>query len=219
MKKRILVFGDSNTWGWKPENMPPTIIERWDDDERWTGILQKELGEEYSIITEGLSGRTTVWEDPIEEERCGKVQMLPIMDSQAPFDLMIIFLGSNDMKSRFHASAWDSAQGAGLLVQKALAQVNAFRNEPKVLLMAPTSLGDSVEQSCHIAFYGSVEKSKKLGYWYEKVANQLKVDFIDAGQIVKSSEIDGLHFDKDQHELLGKAVADKVKEIMFNKNN
>ncbi len=214
MKKNILVFGDSNTWGWRPDNDPLVSIDRWQDEERWTGILQRELGDGYKVITEGLNARTTVLEDPIEEERCGKAQMLPIMDSQAPLDLMVIFLGTNDLKTRFSVSAWEIAQGAGLLVKKALAQRSAFKGEPRVLLMAPPRLGKAIYNSCHVAFWGSEEKSAQLGKWYREVAEQLKVDFLDTDQIIHSSEKDGLHLDKEQHEILGKAVADKIEEML-----
>lgn len=214
MKKHILVFGDSNTWGWRPDNDPLISIDRWSDEERWTGVLQAELGDGYQVITEGLNARTTTLEDPIEEERCGKVQMLPIMDSHAPLDLMVIFLGSNDLKNRFSVSPWEIAQGAGLLVKKALAQRNAFAGEPKVLLMAPPRLGDAIYKSCHVAFWGNEEKSTQLGMWYRKVAEQMGVGFLDTDQIVSASKLDGLHLDKDQHEILGKAVAVKIRDIM-----
>jgi len=212
MKKRILVFGDSNTWGWCPENV--TTLDRWSDEERWTGVMQQELGDDYVVINEGLYGRTTVLEDPIEENRCGKEHLLPIMDTQSPLDLVIIFLGTNDLKTRFSVSAWEIAQGAGLLVQKALAQTRAFRAAPKVLLMAPPKLSPAINQGPHVGFWGNEEKSKELGKWYKEVAAQLGVAFVDTDQIVKSSEIDGLHLDKDQHEILGKEMAAAVRKII-----
>lgn len=214
MKKTILAYGDSNTWGWRPDNTATFYTGRWSDEERWTGVLQKELGEEYHVITEGLTSRTTVFDDPIEENRCGKDQILPIMDSQGPIDLMIIFLGTNDLKNRFHVTAADIAQGAGLLVQKALAQKSAFRGEPKVLLLAPPRLNPNIANSWNVSFWGSEEKSTQLGGWYAQTAELLGVEFVDTDKIIKSSDRDGLHLEKDQHKILGEAIAKKVKEIM-----
>lgn len=59
--KSILCFGDSNTWGWNPGN-----ASRYSLDQRWPGLLMKELGPDYYVIEEGLSGRTTVCDDPVE---------------------------------------------------------------------------------------------------------------------------------------------------------
>lgn len=81
MKRKILAFGDSNTWGFNPSNDGTGVLQRWDDDVRWTGVLQAELGPEFEVINEGLNGRTTVWDDPIEEYRCGKDQLPAAMDT------------------------------------------------------------------------------------------------------------------------------------------
>jgi hypothetical protein len=69
--KEILCFGDSLTWGWNPVDRG-----RYPFEKRWTGVLQKELGKDYRIIEEGLNGRTTIWDDPIEGEKSGKKSLL-----------------------------------------------------------------------------------------------------------------------------------------------
>ena len=214
-QKRILVFGDSNTWGWRPDNNPEVAILRWSDEERWTGVMQNALGDGYQVITEGLNARTTVWDDPIEEHRCGKEHLLPVMDSQAPFDLLIIFLGSNDLKCRFTPSAWDIAQSVGLLAKMAENQRADFRGEPKLMIISPPRLNERVKDGCHAnAFLGSMEKSKELAVHYEKVASLRGAAFLNADAIIKSSDVDGLHLDLGQHEILGRAAADMVRNIL-----
>ena len=216
MKKTVLIFGDSNSWGWMPENDLISPIRRWDDDVRWAGVMQKELGDDYKVIVDGLNGRTTVWDDPIEEYRCGKNQIIPTMDAQAPFDLIIIFVGTNDLKVRYTVSAQDIANGASILVLKALRQTGAYATgEPKVLLVGPPPLGPVEKGIFKDMFGGNEEKSKQLAKFYKGVAEANSVEFIDAGAVVKSSEIDGLHLDADQHALLGKAMAKKVRDILF----
>jgi lysophospholipase L1-like esterase len=85
-------------------------------DVRWPGVLRSELGEGYHVIEEGLGGRTTVWDDEIEEHRNGKTYLYPCIESHAPLDLVIIFLGTNDLKYRFHLGAFDIAESVGKLV-------------------------------------------------------------------------------------------------------
>ncbi|MCI5944388.1 MAG: SGNH/GDSL hydrolase family protein [Eubacterium sp.] len=211
MKKRIMIFGDSNTWGWNPCNDLVSPLQRWDDDTRWAGIMQKELGDEYVVIPEGLNGRTSVWDDPIEEYRCGKDQIIPCLDTWAPLDLVIIMVGTNDLKVRYTVSAQDIANGVGIIVDKTLHQVGAFReNGPKVLLICPPPLGPVENGVFAEMFGGNVEKSKKMAPFFEAVAKTYGVEYLDAGTLVKSSEEDGLHMQADQHEILGKAVADIV---------
>ena len=215
MKKTVLVFGDSNSWGWNPNNDLVKPIERWGDDVRWPGVLQKGLGDGYKVIVDGLNGRTTVWDDPIEEYRCGKDQIIPSMDAAAPIDLIIIFVGTNDLKVRYTVSAQDIANGAALLVRKALGQVGAFTNgTPKVLLIGPPPLGPVSNGIFSLMFGGNEEKSKHLGAHYKTAAEANGAEYFDAGAVVKSSKVDGLHLDADQHELLGKALIDPVKKII-----
>lgn len=215
MKKTVLVFGDSNSWGWNPSNDLVKPIERWDDDVRWPGVLQKGLGDGCKVLVDGLNGRTTVWDDPIEEYRCGKNQIIPSMDAAAPIDLIIIFVGTNDLKVRYTVSAQDIANGAALLVRKALGQVGAFSNGvPKVLLIGPPPLGQISNGVFNLMFGGNEEKSKHLGAHYKAAAEANGAEYFDAGAVVRSSKIDGLHLDADQHELLGKALIDPVKKII-----
>lgn len=214
MKKNIMVFGDSNTWGWNPCNDLVAPLQRWDDDVRWTGILQNLLGDDYNVMNEGLNGRTTVWNDPIEEYRCGKDQIIPALDICAPLDLVIIMIGTNDLKVRYSVSAQDIANGAALILDKTLAQVGAFKeNAPKVLFICPPPLGPVEDGVFADMFKGNYEKSTQLSKHFKAVAEARNVPFLDAGTIVKSSNEDGLHLQADQHKLLGEAVAQKVKEM------
>ena len=107
--KTILCFGDSNTWGYNPENR-----QRFGPEERWTGILRNSLGEDYRVIEEGLNGRTTLWDDPIEGFKNGLDYLMPCLESHRPFDLITIMLGTNDLKCRFSVSAFDIAESVGV---------------------------------------------------------------------------------------------------------
>ena len=105
--KSILCYGDSNTWGYDPQTRS-----RFPHDVRWTGVLASSLGTGYRVVEEGLNGRTTRWDDPIEAGRNGLTFLQPCLESHLPLDLVIVMLGTNDLKQRFGLSASDIAQSA-----------------------------------------------------------------------------------------------------------
>jgi lysophospholipase L1-like esterase len=207
--KVIVCYGDSNTWG-----ADPSGAGRFAPDVRWTGVLQNELGSGYKVIEEGLNGRTTNIEDTIEEDRNGRKQLPPTIESHRPFDLMIIMLGTNDLKARNNRSAADIAQSASKLADLARrSAAGPDGSNPKVLLMAPPATiqcGGGLD----LLFAGSVEKSKLFPEQYAFYANAVGVEFLDAGSIIVSSKIDGIHFDPDQHTKLGKAVAAEARRTI-----
>lgn len=209
MSKVIVCFGDSNTWGAKPDGSG-----RFAPDVRWTGVLQRELGSGYKILEEGLNGRTTNIDDTIEEDRNGRRHLPPLLESHRPFDLIVIMLGTNDLKTRHNRAAPDIAQSAAKLADMARKSMCGPENTaPRVLLMAPPATIEAGHGLDGI-FAGSVEKSKHFPKEYAFWADAVGVDFLDAGSVVVSSEVDGIHFDAEEHEKLGKAVAAKVKEII-----
>lgn len=201
--KTILCYGDSNTWGWNA-----TTKSRFDRDERWTGILRRELGEDYIIIEEGLNGRTTVWNDPIEGYKNGKEYLIPCLASQSPIDMVVLMLGTNDLKTRFSLTPLDIANGAGVLVDIIeKSESGPGGSKPKILLMCPPPLGTLEGTEFEEMLVGGEEKSKKLVKHYSKVAEQYGCDFLDTSEVIVSSVIDAIHFDSDDHKKLGRAVA------------
>ena len=131
--KTIVCYGDSNTWGYDPVSQDRLSI-----TQRWTGVLAQELGAGYRVIEEGLGGRTTVWDDPIEGYKNGKGYLIPCLETHKPIDLIIIMLGTNDLKKRFSVSAYDIANGAGVLVDVVQKSASGPRGAvPQILLMAP----------------------------------------------------------------------------------
>ena len=206
--KRILCYGDSNTWG-----SDPLTGERLDDQTRWTRVMAGALGPYYEVIEEGLSGRTTVWDDPIEGYKNGYTYLLPCLETHRPLDLVVIMLGTNDLKKRFSLTAYDIAQGAGVLV--AAVQKSSVGREakaPPVLLMAPPPVGRLTDYA--EMFEDSPEKSKKLGERFRQVAEESGCAFLDTSNVIVSSKIDGIHFDPQQHTQLGNAVAGIINSLL-----
>ena len=208
MKKRILCFGDSNTWGYDPANGS-----RYDDDIRWTGQLQQLLGCGYTVIEEGQNGRTTVWDDPVENRMAGITYLWPCMESHSPFDLLIVMLGTNDTKPYFSCPAQSIADGAGRLVE--LAQKSTFGpdgNPPKVLLVAPIRIMAG-KPFAHIFEEKAVEKAKLFTSVFCSVSERLGCFFLDAAEFAEPAEADGVHLSPKGHKDLAESIYRKTVEI------
>jgi lysophospholipase L1-like esterase len=207
--KVILCYGDSNTWGFDPATQ-----ERFPPDVRWTGVLANELGEGYRVIEEGLGGRTTVWDDPVEGlHKNGRAYLLPCLESHQPIDLVVLMLGTNDLKQRFSVPAVDIAAGAGVLVeliQKSGAGAGA--SAPAILLVAPPPVGRIGEWA--EMFTGAEAKSRQFAGTYRDVAAEWGCHFLDAGEVVVSCAADGIHLEAGQHLKLGRAVTARAREIL-----
>ena len=206
--KTILCYGDSNTWGHDPRE---GVRHRYED--RWTTILGDSLGNGYLVIPEGLNGRTTVWDDPVEGNKNGKAQLVPCLESHKPLDLVILFLGTNDLKARFSLTAWDIAAGAGTLVDM-IKWSGCGHNwqAPEILVLIPPQvrkLGFFADM-----FEGSEAKSVKFPDVFSQMAGEKGVRFLDIGKSVRLSDLDGIHFEKDQLKILGQTVAAEVRTIL-----
>jgi lysophospholipase L1-like esterase len=207
-KRTVLCYGDSNTWGYNP-----ATTERYPLQVRWPSVLQAELGDGYLVIPEGLNGRTTVWDDPIEGYKSGKEYLIPCLETHKPLDLVIIMLGTNDLKMRFSLPTSDIAKGAGALVKMVhKSDTGPGEGAPEVLLIAPPPLAMLTEFAD--MFSGATEKAEAFSEQYRLQAEEQGCRFMDAGQVIVSSDLDGIHLEASEQHKLGKAVARCVKEIL-----
>lgn len=205
--KQIVCFGDSNTYG-----LIPKTDDRYPWEVRWTGILNKKLGfEKYRVIEEGLPGRTTVFDDPLRNGRCG-VQWLPvILETHRPIDIVVIMLGTNDCKTVYGATA--EIIGKGII--NIIDQIRLYAKESKILLISPIHLGADVWKKDYDPEFSSisVSTSKELADVYSKVSEKENIYFLDAASYAKPSSIDQEHLDEEGHCLLAEAVFNKINEI------
>jgi lysophospholipase L1-like esterase len=204
----IIAFGDSNTWG-----SDPATGGRFPREQRWPTVMQRELGSEYEVIAEGLRGRTTVHDDPIEPYRSGADALPPCLMSHAPVDLVILALGCNDLKKRFSVSAFDIAEGAARLIFLARAYGEGPDGRaPGILLVAPPPIARLTGYA--EMFEGGAEKSRLLGERFREIARQEGIAFLDAGAVIRCSDLDGIHYEADQHALLGRAAAEAARKAL-----
>jgi len=219
--KVIVCYGDSNTWGYIPEKaQPKTGYSRFSHEDRWPGRLQKLLGNGYRVEEEGLSGRTTAFNDPFNPNLNGLFHFDCCMMTKSPVDLLVIALGTNDTKEYFSVSAYHIAMGLELLIQKAQSgQYGPKGKNPEILIVSPPPLSDSIAKKWLGETFGkgSLEKSKALSGEYQKIAKKYRCHFLDMAGIVEFSELDGVHLDAANHEKFSLAVHKKICEI-FDKN-
>lgn len=209
--KTILCFGDSNTWGYSPVDG-----RRHNAKQRWPALLTSLLPLGYQIIEQGQQGRTTLFDDPAAGLVNGSDSLLPCLEKHQP-NYVVLMLGTNDLKTSFAQSAEDISQNAAKLVR----QIQAFSCEnkqkaPRVCLVAPAIISE-VGYFGQL-FAGGADKSKEFARYYALRAEELGCDFFDAGSIVKSCDIDGIHWDATQHQKMAEGIAQKLNEILRSNN-
>lgn len=212
----ILCFGDSLTWGWIPvEEGSPT--RRYRFEERWTGVMAEALGTGHHVIEEGLSARTTSADDPNDDRLNGSAYLPAAIASHLPLDLVVIMLGTNDTKPFFNRTPYDIAYGMARLVGQVLSSAGGVGTPypaPRCLVVAPPPLTPMPHPYFQGMFGGAHEKSTQLGAQYRAMADFLKVDFLDAGEVITTDGCDGIHFTAENNRDLGRAIAGKVAAIL-----
>ena len=218
MKKHIVCFGDSNTHGYcaNPNDTADCGI-RFNENERWTRLLQAKLGDDYLVTEEGLSGRTTCFDDPIHEGLNGLNYIYPCLKSHEFVDLLVIMLGTNDTKDRFYASAACIGIGMARLVKKALATECWGPNKPNVLVIAPPHIGEGMLSSDVAATMGTgcVKKSQELAKYYKEQCNLIGCHFLDAQELgCEFNTVDYMHLTRKGHAALAENLAKAIPGLL-----
>ncbi len=216
MKKHIICLGDSNTHGYcaDPADCEDGGI-RFNENERWTKLLQSRLGEDYLVIEEGLSGRTTCFDDPIHEGLNALNYIYPCLKSHEDVDLLIIMLGTNDCKDRFYASAACIGIGMARLAKKAMATECWGGKKPNILIVAPPAIGQGMLTSPVAATMGEkcVEKSRELARYYREQCDLIGCHFMDA-EGCEFNQVDYMHLTKQGHAQLAARFAEIIPQLV-----
>ncbi|MCV6823810.1 MULTISPECIES: SGNH/GDSL hydrolase family protein [Halocynthiibacter] len=204
---RLLTFGDSNTHGTLPK-FADDIYERLAPEERWTGIVQAELG--CDLIEEGLPGRTAATPDPdMGAHMDGRLGLAIALNSHGPLDVMTLMLGTNDVKTAFGLDAKTVASHIEGLVDYALSEDIQKRHSGfKILLIAPPPVRET--GFLKEKFRDAEPKSRALTPLLQDLASAKGIEFLDGGKFVDVSPIDGVHYGAEMHTRLGLAVAAKL---------
>ena len=207
--KTVLCYGDSNTYGYVPETGM-----RYPKSVRYPGRLQLLLGDEYAVIEEGCNGRTTIHDDPIDGWKNGLDYLKPCLNSHKPVDIVILMLGSNDLKETFHLTAREIADGAGTLVDV----IRSFTAEkqgfvPTIILVSPPEIGTGIRRSPFFGAFGenAVAESGKFPECYQRVADRKGCVFFNAAKYVSPSEFDSLHLTPEGHRVLAEELCKVIR--------
>ena len=207
----IFVYSDSLTWGIIPDTRNRLAFR-----DRWPGVMEAALhkaGIDTRVTEDCLNGRRTVWEDPFKAGRKGIEGLAQKIECQSPLDLVILMLGTNDFQCMHAHTPWLSAQGiVSLITAIRSAPIEPGMPVPEILVVAPPPMGIP-QGPIAPKFVGAPEKSKGLARTFKEVCSTMKCHFFDAGSVTGSSKVDGVHLDKDQHHILGQAVATVVTGI------
>jgi len=206
--KTVLCYGDSNTWGYQPGTG-----RRFDESVRWTALTPMLLNNEVNFYEAGLNGRTTNSNDTERDFRCGAALFKLYLESCRPLSLVLISLGTNDLKKSLSLSIEQIKAGAKELCKQALEFDYAPYDKPQVMLVAPAPLIKVPELDEE--FELSVENSRKLASAYYQISQELDIHFLNAGQVVKASPIDGVHWDIVAHQDFARHLAAVVGTLLL----
>ena len=212
---RILCYGDSNTWGY----ISCSNHLRYGNDKRWTKVLANLLGDNFEIIEEGLNSRTLISNDlrPGKEGKNGYEYLIPCLDTHDPIDLVILMLGTNELKNTYNKSALEIGQILEeYFIKTILNRKSQFKESyPKLLIVTPPVINEYTEYCKKDDKYlGATEKSKQLNSIYENLSKKyncyfLSNDGLDVG-------MDGVHLTEESHKKLAELLYNKIKDIYIN---
>ena len=210
MQKRILCYGDSNTYGYIPTGG------RYDAHTRWPMRMQAVLGDGYTVIEEGFNGRTCVFDDPVEGGYKSGVKYLPpCLMSHNPLDAVIIMLGSNDTKARFGMTPMTIGQSMMQLVRTAKQYaVNEAGETAHIIIAAPPRILDNLMQTRHAECFGeqAIAVSAGLSRELRRISKLMRCDFFDAVPFAEVSPLDAVHMTEQGHLRLAEAMAQKIRQ-------
>jgi len=236
--KTILIYGDSNTWGYDPECSTRSATARFNYYSRWTTICQETLGNEYRIVVEALNGRTTIHDDIIVGEgeyNCnGRTTLPEVLHSQKPLDMVIIALGANDLKEKFQASPHEVVGGVKILLkdvkkmtdignilspvdnqqegkkESGSCKLKQILHPPKLMVIGPPMLQPTPLNRLW-GFPGDVDvRSRKVNGLLSIICKEARIPFVNITTITKVSLVDGVHLRMEDQEPLGKLLAEKI---------
>lgn len=218
--KNILCYGDSNVWGSVPHHCARTDpSSRYPEHVRWTSVLKDDLDDDYRVIEEGLSGRTTIYSIPDQWYKCGEPYLLPCLLTHRPLDLVIMMLGTNDLRLCYHADTEHVDKGVRRLIDiiQGCPECGVGVKPPKILLVSPIEIRKPTGRMDFFEDRGGdicIELARRFAPAYKAAAEEMGCEFLDAALYGVPSEKDGLHLTHESHIALGHAIAEKVKEIL-----
>lgn len=206
--KKIICFGDSNTFGFNPKDGS-----RYTKEKRWTGLLACILKDNFNIVEEGCNNRTGFFLSPDGELQSGQKYLPKCVEKHSPFDIFIFALGTNDLQKFFDIDENLTKDG----LKNTITYIRKITPQARIILISPVILGDDLLKGYFQCQFD--DKSICASIWiqdvYREIAKEEKCELLDINQFVSPSPLDGLHFDEKSHKIIAEKIADK---ILSNKN-
>lgn len=209
--KTILCYGDSLTWGYSAEGPVRHAFE-----DRWPSVLAAALGPQATVIAEGLNGRTTAFDDHMGPADRNGARLLPsILESHSPLDLVILLLGTNDMKPWIAGRAAGARRGMQRLVGIVRSHIYPMgAAAPDILLVAPPAIRETGDPDFAAMFDGGIEQSAMLASMYADLADETGCGFFDAGSVSQTTPLDGVHLDAANSRAVGRGLEPVVRLML-----
>jgi lysophospholipase L1-like esterase len=212
MTKTVLCYGDSLTWGFDAENLGRHAFE-----DRWPSVLQKALGTDVNVIAEGLNGRTTAYDDHLADCDRNGARILPtLLHSHAPLDLVIIMLGTNDLKRGIGSgNAVGAVKGVERLINLVRSHVWSFDDEqPEILIVSAPHICETGNEMFAAMYAGAIEQSQMMGSFYRDLADEKGCGFFDAASVAVTTPVDGVHLDAENTRAIGRGLEPVVRMML-----
>jgi lysophospholipase L1-like esterase len=208
----ILCYGDSLTWGTNPDSGM-----RHAYADRWPSVLNAGLPSDIEVIAEGMGGRTTAYDDYTGDcDRNGAKLLTSIMHSHRPIGLVILMLGTNDLKPQIAGTVAAAALGIRRCIE--IVRHHAPRLpvyvQPKVLLVAPPRLVPTPNAFITEMMGDGVAQSARFAQLYADEARLADCAFFDAATVATASGIDGIHLDAVNTRAIGQALIPVVRGLL-----
>jgi lysophospholipase L1-like esterase len=209
--RTVLCYGDSLTWGYDASGPG-----RHAPHDRWPNVLQAALGKDVAVIAEGLNGRTTAFDDHLGSADRNGARILPVLlTTHSPIDLVILLLGTNDMKPWVSGKAISAKQGVNRLID--IIRGHAYpmaEDAPDILVVAPPPLVETGDPEFGAMFGGGIAQSRMLASLYSDLADHLSCGFFDAGSVAQTTPIDGVHLDAANTRAVGRGLEPIVRVML-----
>lgn len=209
-KIRIICFGDSNTYGYMPGHV---LGGRYDESETWPAILQEMLGPAFEVINEGLNGRTIASDRPGRTDSNGLKALPGILEKDAPADVIIIMLGTNDCTSTLGLTDLQIMEGMEKLIECTDAEMKKLQGfESEIIVAAPPAILPSIAGTpFEDELDGtSVHKSRQLPALFKEAARKHNCIFADTSKEAEVSPVDCEHLTADGHRVVARIMHDTI---------
>ncbi len=203
--KKILCFGDSNTFGFNPETGG-----RFDKNSRWSGILSQIFADNYEVIEDGMNNRTGFFRNPEGLKQSGGEYLQVSLENHKDFDICILSLGTNDAQIFYPLDEFIAEKG----LQNLIDVIKKSNQGAKIIIIPPVKITKDLLHSGFAAMFdeNSIEKIQKIFHVFEKIAKDNNCFYFDFNKFVHPSEFDGIHYTKESHQVLAQRLAEFISD-------